>query len=551
MTGELGILLGLKLRIFANAVRSVRREPPLKSAVVASFVAAWGIGGFYLFHEGLTFVRSFPGIGDYLTARLFYLFSLAVFIMLAFSSALLSYPVLYGRRENELLFSMPLPVSAIVSCKLWESIFLSSWAFVIMTVPLMLAYFTAGGYGTRLFFLAWIYFLPLAVVSGAIGLLSALLIGCLAPRLSHRRTVLLAAAALLLAAVWWAARGSTTAAGDQSLRFVNQLMSKCNLAAWFLFPSSWAVDGILSVARGAYGRALFLWAVLLSNALFLFSLCGVAGEALLERGWNLHRGGAAGRVRVSGRTWVSTRSPLAALVAKDILTFIRDPAQWGQFALFFGLLGIYIVNLRNLPYEIQDKFWRYLLFTLNLSGLGLTLAGLSSRFFFPLISLELRQFWLLGLCPLSRAEILVEKYLLCTVFTVAVTCALAVLSGVMLGVSLPLLLGSVAAVVCMGVAISALSVGLGAAYPNPAARSSAEAISGLGGTMVLVLNLVYISAALVIEGYPLFLNLRGRIGDSALPVWMIGSGLVLAAVSAATAFLSLRAGRRKLERIEL
>ena len=552
MMNETGCLLRLKGRILANMARALRREPLLKTIVVALFIAAWVCGCFAITYEGLTFLHGFPGIGDYLLGRLLYLFACGVFIMLVSSNLILAYPVLFARRENELLFSLPLAPSAIVRCKLGETVFLSSWAFLLMAIPLMLAYFCAGGYGVRVFFLSWLFFAPLIALCGAAGVGMSLLIGRFAPRgLGLKRRIVIACLCSVAAYLLWRSGGGRAPGGDQSLRFVNQLVAKCEFASWFLLPSRWVADGIFALSRGAYGDAAFFWLVLVSNALFLFSLCSVAGERLLATAWNRRLSlpvAAPGQRRASRIAW---RSPVWSLVRADVISFCRDPGQWGQFALFFGLLGIYILNLRNLPYDLGSLFWRYLLFILNLSAMGFTLAGLSSRFFFPLMSLDLKRFWFLGLTPLSIQRILGEKYFLCVGFTVGITGPLALLSGLMLGVSPLLLASSIVSVLFMGIAISGLSVGLGAVYPNPRASSPAEVISGFGGTVVLVLNMVYICVTLALLGIPLYCHLKGLITEFTFAMCLLGSVCLIGVVSIATALIALTLARRKLEVMDL
>ena len=555
-------LLAAKARILLTLVRSVRGEPPLKVAVVGLFAAAWVCGAYALSREGLFFVARFPGIGAYLLARLLYLFSLGIFAMLAVSCALLAYPLLFVGRENELLLSMPLGRAGITVCRIVETVFLGSWAFFLTGAPILLAYFSANGMGLRGFLLSWPFFLPLVILAGAAGLLAVLLLGRFLPRgvpPAARRAagvVFVATAALFLIGRWRGAEG-----GERSLEFVNQVAAKCRLAAWYPLPSSWAAEGIAAASRGARGDAWFLWTALASTVLFLLALCPSAGERLLDAGWDRRssappmrrrtRAGAAEIGGGGGRSWTERRTPFGALVVKDALTFARDFSQWGQFALFFGLLGLYLLNLRAMPYDLGSEFWRYLLFILNFSALGFTLAGLSSRFFFPLMSVELARFWFLGISPLGPGRILREKYLLCAAFTSGITLLLALLSGLMLGVSPMLLAGSLAAVACMGCAISGLSVGLGALYPNLKAMSPAEAVSGLGGAIVLVANLGYLICAIALLGLPLLLRLRGALPGAVFPACFWGCVGILAAGSAGVAALTLRAAEKRMRRAEL
>ena len=546
-------LLSAKRRILAATVRSIGKEPPLKVAVVGLFAAGWVCGAFLISREGFSFVARFPGIGEYLLDRLLYLFSLGVFAMLALSCALLAYPLLFAKKENELLLSMPLGRAGIAACRIVETIFLGSWAFFLTGTPIMLAYFHLSETGLRGFAFSWIFFIPLVVLAGAAGLLAALLLGRFLPRglppaLRRAAALLSAAAAALLIG-----RHGGPAGAGRSLGFVDQVVSKCRLASWFPLPSSWAAEGIFAAARGARGDAWLLWGALVRTVLFLLAVGPSGAERLLQAGWD-RRASAPARLRARGargRSWTERRSPAVALALKDALSFVRDFGQWGQFALFFGLLGLYLLNLRAMPYDLESDFWRYLLFILNLSALGFTLAGLSSRFFFPLMSVELARFWFLGTSPLGARRILGEKFLLCATFISGITLLLALLSGLMLGVPPMLLAGSLAAVVSMGCAISGLSVGLGALYPNLKAASPAEAVSGLGGAIVLILNLGYLLCALALLGLPLLLRLRGALPGAAFPSCFWGCVGVLGAGSAAVAALALRAATRWLERADL
>ncbi len=105
--------------------------------------------------------------------------------------------------------------------------------------------------------------------------------------------------------------------------------------------------------------------------------------------------------------------PIRLLILKDLRTFRRDPAQWSQFLIFFGLLAFYFLNIPRLGYGVQSPSWRNLVSFLNLSVTALILSTFTSRFIFPLLSLEGRNFWVLGLLagaagadPLGQVRVL-------------------------------------------------------------------------------------------------------------------------------------------------
>ena len=105
-------------------------------------------------------------------------------------------------------------------------------------------------------------------------------------------------------------------------------------------------------------------------------------------------------------------APGAALALKDIRLFWRDPTQWIQFMIFFGLLCIYVMNLRNIALSFHNPFWEALIAHFNLAACGLTLSTLTTRFVFPQFSLEGKRIWILGLSPFGLHRLLLQKFAL-------------------------------------------------------------------------------------------------------------------------------------------
>src|ERR1700690_3137540 len=90
------------------------------------------------------------------------------------------------------------------------------------------------------------------------------------------------------------------------------------------------------------------------------------------------------------------------LLVKDFPLFRRDPVQWSQFIISFGLLALYVVNIRRLSYIPN---YSAMIGFLNLAVVGLILSTFTTRFIFPMISLEGRRLWILGLLPIKRDSI--------------------------------------------------------------------------------------------------------------------------------------------------
>ena len=103
---------------------------------------------------------------------------------------------------------------------------------------------------------------------------------------------------------------------------------------------------------------------------------------------------------------------------------------------------------------------------LNLAVVGLLLSTFTTRFVYPMISLEGRRFWILGLLGVRRETLLWGKFLFAAGGAIVPCSGLVLLSDLMLRVS-PLILFShqlTCLVFCLGLA--GIAVGLGAWLPN-------------------------------------------------------------------------------------
>ncbi len=214
--------------------------------------------------------------------------------------------------------------------------------------------------------------------------------------------------------------------------------------------------------------------------------------------------------RLFHRVFFFLPNPIRLLILKDLRTFRRDPAQWSQFLIFFGLLAFYFINIRRLSYDVQKPYWRNMISFLNLSVTALILSTFTSRFIFPLLSLEGRNFWVLGLLPLQRASILWGKFAFSAGISLVATEALVVLSDLMLrmGPAMIALHMGMVAILCLG--LSGISVGLGARMPNLKEDDPSKIAAGFGGTLNLLVSLVFICAIVTALAVPCHLYFAAR-----------------------------------------
>jgi ABC-2 type transport system permease protein len=357
---------------------------------------------------------------------------------------------------------------------------------------------------------------------------------------------------------------------------VNNLVGELGVSQLPFWPSHWIGKGLL---RATYPDgvpdAVFYLLVLSSNALFAYLVTAFLYRMLYRRGYD--RTHSYGFSRRRPRPWkrgLSTilLAPLPrtarTLIAKDILTFTRDPVQWSQVLIFTGLLAFYFLNLGKMTYYATSPYWRNLIGFFNLAVTGLLLSTFTSRFIFPLLSLEGQKFWILGLCPISRRQILWSKFAFAAGGAGSVTLGLTLIGGYMLELE-PYLIGLqlfTVIILCSGV--SGIAVGLGARFPEMKEKDPSKIAAGFGGTLNLVASLTFIvvviaTMALPCHLYSLGLSLEQQAGDiellgapkavlsySQFRLAMVASILVSIGIGALATWLPMRMGTRAFESME-
>lgn len=205
---------------------------------------------------------------------------------------------------------------------------------------------------------------------------------------------------------------------------------------------------------------------------------------------------------------------------------------------------------RSLPLDLGTPGMRAVVAFLNLTTISLILATFTSRFVFPLLSLESQQLWLLGLLPMPRWHLLAVKF----AFSLTVTSlsALLVMGLAVRALALPGEWARLQLAVCFSICIglSGLAVGLGARFPVLGQRNPARIASGFGGTFNLIASMLFVAVemgGLALTGIVRVRTQFQPIEDVPIAGWLAPSLLLLAIVVAS---ISLAVGARHFRRLE-
>lgn len=556
------------------------------SVLVASTIM-W-LGLFAAFYEGFQFIQDglpHAGLRAQLVQAVFNIFFLALTIMLTFSSAIILYTALYRSDETDFLLSTPARASRIVIYKFQESVFFSGWGFVILGSPMLLAYGLVTGS-------PWYYFLLMIPLVVAFVLIPTTLgaIGCLLairwlPRLRLHALVVLALGVVLAACIGGWRVFAAESDDLMTPTWFQDVLARLQFSEQRLLPSWWLSSGLLEAAHPASDSAgypswcdsLLFLAVLSSHGLLLIAILDTVAARSFRAGYS----GLKGIVpaRRSAHTVLLDRVLLVAcrplppimqqFLLKDFRLFRRDPTQWAQSVIFFGLLLLYFFNVRRFDYGGVMERWVTLISFLNLAVVGLILSTFTTRFIFPLLSMEGRRFWILATAPIDRDWILWGKFCFacaacwppCAFLVLASDFALRIAERSVLIV----IIHQVAcAILCLGLA--GLAVGLGARLPNLREPSPSKIAAGFGGTLNLIVSALFIVLVVVLTAVPTCLWIEaGWLQETPLRSawwltgrWGLGSATGVALGLATTLLLGLvatwlpmRMGLHAFRRLEL
>ncbi len=326
--------------------------------------------------------------------------------------------------------------------------------------------------------------------------------------------------------------------------------------------------GLVEAAKGNWDDGLFYLGVIAANAGVAYLAAAVVARDLYRSAYSRVQGERSSKRRVGGygldnlfhRVFGFLPRPIRLLILKDLRTFRRDPTQWSQFLIFFGLLAPLLRQhppdrLRHpepvlaepdqLPESRRDRADSLDLHDpVHLSRCSRSRAGTSG------CSVS---------CRSRDRPILWGKFAFATGISLVSTEGLVILGDLMLRLSPMMIVLHMGMVLILCLGLSGISVGLGARLPNLKEDDPSRIASGFGGTLNLLVSLCYIFAIVMAVAVPCFFYFKaqdeaGGIGfvlnEGQFRVWMsvaIGAVLVVGAIGT---IVPLRMGIRAFRRME-
>lgn len=446
------------------------------------------------------------------------LFFFALFFLMIISDMVVTWAALY--RSESAIYQAQLPLnnralfwSAYIEGGLW-----SGWALLVLAVPIVAALRHEAAE-------IWL-FIPAALVTFffffcccmSMGGLCAILLGRIIPymRRGFRGIIIILCGLLAFAA--FIILGAIEERG-QPHTFMREVIGNLSFTDNPFVPPSWAQQAISSASLSRWNDWLYFIALMIAFSIMISLIAEYIAQKRLRTDIDRLLGRPDQKQHQRSKAW----NPLpffdpqvGMLIAKDWRLFIRDPAQVMQFAMFFGLLSIYILMLPRISqtFSFSDD-WKPVVSLLNLAAVSMAMATFTGRFVYPMLSLEGKRLWVLMLAPWQPERIITSKYIFACITSIPISVILVSSSGYMLDLDIKTICYEVYVTICIGLGLSASALGTGARLADYREDNPAKLVAGYGGTINLLASITFCAFALAGASLPI---VRGSLQGT----WILG-----------------------------
>lgn len=507
-------------RLLINGLRLMAEKQRLRLALIIVLGLVIWSGLLYLFIEGFQFLRTFDFSGNVslgVTELIFGLFFVSVTGLTLFSTGLMIYGNLFSSAETAFLLASPARADQVFVHKYRETLFFTGWSFFLLGTPMLIAFGVLYDASWVYYVLMPFYLLGFLLLPSALGAMGCLLIVTFLTR--NRRAVLIVAVGtvIIIATTWVISVLQGMQRDRVSPQWIEKLIEHIKPTRHSP-PASWMTEGLVALVR-VKGDVAVLWksalgdkeeiAPLIDSLYYLglvwaygmvaFLLATMMATRWYRYAYDMVMSETGGR-RKYGSSWtdklvnvllgwsdIRTRT----FVLKDWRMFRRDVSQWAQVVILGGIMLLYCISIPSLPHGQYGERERALIGLLNVAVTGLMMATFTSRFVFPLMSMEGRNFWILSLLPIERDRLLTSKLAYAATFTTSISVILVLLSEIMLRLPWPIVLTHVIGMATLTIGLSSLAVGLGAYLVNLKETNPSKIATGFGGTINLLCSLGY------------------------------------------------------------
>jgi ABC-2 type transport system permease protein len=513
-------------------------------------------GGYRLFLSGGEFLLRQGELGEVFLDRLVYLGWSIIFYLLILSNLVTGFSTFYRSPEVAFLFTLPIDAKQIFRIKFFENLLYSSWAVMVLGIPLTLAYGDLQGLGPihyiLVFFTGILPFLFIATVSASLLLIILVYFS----RFIRMRTLFVLLGVGFIGVFYlyftFSQRETILTGSLSNFRALGRYVTNLSSSQFSFIPSFWLSNLFLAESSLGWGERFFNVGLFLTTALVGWEIISATAQRFYFKTYQLMEGQGQKAKQDSVSqffkfSWPGLGSPAKAMIAKDLVQFVRTPQQWVQFLLMGFFIAVYLINLSRSQVHFGDlsPFWQTAIYIFNFGFTGFMLSALTARFVYPLISMEGRSLWMLQMAPFSMAKVFVQKFWFSFFILFTLTEVVALVSNFFLGQATEIALFASGFLLLTSLALISLSLGMGAVFAQFNETNPMKISSGYGGIITVMLSLFYV--AFSVTSLVFFINVD-QAGGSGMILGMIV--LVMVTLTALYTWLPLRWGLRAVKNYE-
>ena len=517
----------------------------------------WG-GIFAITLRVLTYFQGVEGFGEVLSQKLLSMVLLTFFSLLLFSAILTTLSKLYLSKDLLLIHAMPIPAPTIFLARWIEATLDSAWMVAIYTIPVFISYGIVYRAGPVFYMGIPLALVPLCLIAAAISALFVMISVIVLPANRIRSIfVFLGLTVMIVLYVMFRLLKPERLMDPDSFTTVLLYIQSLQTPSSPWLPTTWMFDMLTASLQETYVSFCINMIILYSCASFLIQLNQWVAGRLYFAGFSKTQAAAIRLFKTSGRKgsrWFAAMpGTVRAFATKEWKSFWRDQTQWSQLFLLAALVVIYLYNFAALPLDkspIQTVYLQNLFSFLNMALAAFVLTAVAARFAFPSVSMEGQSFWIVRSAPITIPQFLAIKLVFYLLPMVIMAELLIVATNVLLQVTPFMMALSTVTLFLMTPGIVSLAVGMGAAYPDFSSENPAQAVTGFGGLLFMILSAAYIGAIVILEAGPVYsivmTEIRGGTLSAAQWAWVVLSFVLALGICVAAILWPLRFGIRRL-----
>ncbi len=559
---HISILLRTRIWSIKNSItHKTGKGSGLKPVLLGGIGALFWGGIFFISIRVLNYLKGIEDVGYLVAQKLLSMMMITIFSLLIFSAFLAVLSKLYLSKDLPLIHSMPVLRHRIFTARWFESTVDSAWMVVVYSLPVLIAFGIVFDAGVIFFVsLPWVLF-PLIFFASAVSALLVLIAVLIIPA-GRIKTLFVFLGLTLFIILYLAFRllRPERLVDPEAFSTVMVYIQMLNAPSVSYLPSTWAFDALRAYLEGDIGPGFFHTALAWSGTAFICSILIIVADKIYFSGLSASQTARERlfRTKKSGGFYFPfLPGPASAFITKEIKTFFRDQTQWSQIFLIAALVVIYIYNFKVLPLDrspMKTEHLQNLLSFMNMGLVAFVLIAVAARFAYPAVSIEGESFWLVQTTPISMRQYLWIKFFVYFLPLLFFAELLIIGTNILLKVTPLMMVLSIMTIFLMVPGIVSLAIGLGAAYPDFKSENPGQSVTSLGGLMFMVLGAGYAGAVIALEAGPVYHLFISSVKGFELRllewIWIVGSFLIVLALSIAVVAVPMRFGEKRLQHFE-